>query len=42
MNEILAPFYYVFHSDVNEFFKNSVESDCFFCFTMFMSDAKER
>lgn len=42
MNEILAPFYYVFNSDVNEEFVRMVESDSFFCFTMFMSDAKDR
>jgi len=42
MNEILAPFYYVFNSDVNEELVRTVESDSFFCFTMFMSDAKDR
>lgn len=42
MNEILAPFYYTFYSDVNETFLSTVESDSFFCFTTFMSDAKER
>jgi hypothetical protein len=41
MNEILAPFYYSFYDDTNPFFLESVESDAFFCFTMFMADAKE-
>lgn len=41
MNEILAPFYHVFYNDTNEYFLNSVESDAFFCFTIFMADAKD-
>ncbi|CAD8135682.1 unnamed protein product [Paramecium octaurelia] len=41
MNEILAPLYYVFYSDTNDLFLQSVESDAFFCFTIFMADAKE-
>lgn len=41
MNEILAPFYFVFYSDTSEIFLNTVESDAFFCFTIFMSDAKD-
>ncbi|CAK60690.1 unnamed protein product (macronuclear) [Paramecium tetraurelia] len=41
MNELLAPLYYVFYSDTNELFLQSVESDAFFCFTILMSDAKD-
>lgn len=42
MNEILAPFYYAFHDDFNPIFHGSAEADSFFCFTMFMADAKDR
>jgi len=42
MNEILAPFYYTFHDDFHGDFLDGAESDSFFCFTMFMADAKER
>lgn len=41
MNEILAPFYYSFYDDFNKEFIDSAESDAFFCFTIFMADAKE-
>jgi hypothetical protein len=42
MNEILAPFYYAFYDDFHPLFLDTAESDAFFCFTMFMADAKER
>jgi hypothetical protein len=41
MNEILAPIYYSFYDDISPYFLNSVESDAFFTFTIFMTDAKE-
>ena len=42
MNEVLAPLYYAFHDDFNTVFLESAESDSFFCFTIFMADAKDR
>lgn len=41
MNEILAPIYYAFYNDINQYSLDYVESDAFFCFTIFMADAKD-
>lgn len=41
MNELLAPFYYVFTADNNEHCKDTIDSDSFFCFTILMRDAKD-
>lgn len=39
MNEILAVFYHAFVADKG--FADSVESDCFFCFTIIMAEARD-
>jgi hypothetical protein len=41
MNEILAPIYYCFSSDPNEFFNKNVEADVFYCFENLMLEIKE-
>ena len=42
MNELLAPIYYTFYTDESLEFLNTVESDAFFSFTMFMAEAKDK
>lgn len=41
MNEILAPLYFCFANDPNTFFTDTVEEDCFTCFSLLMSEIKE-
>lgn len=39
MNEILSIFYHIFSNDVT--YADNVESDCFFCFTIIMTEVKD-
>lgn len=39
MNEIMAVFYHAFVAD--KAFAESVESDCFFCFTILMAEVRD-
>ncbi|KAG0593489.1 hypothetical protein KC19_1G334100 [Ceratodon purpureus] len=41
MNEVLAPLYYVFKTDVDESNANHAEEDSFFCFVELLSDFRD-
>lgn len=41
MNEILAPVYYAFAHDSNEYFREYAEADAFYCFTSLMSEIRD-
>ncbi|XP_024382453.1 uncharacterized protein [Physcomitrium patens] len=41
MNEVLAPLYYVFKTDIDEFNSKHAEEDSFFCFVELLSDFRD-
>ncbi len=41
MNEVLAPIYYCFSQNKEEYFSNNIENDAFFCFSNLMEDLKD-